>query len=428
MCGVNPVRTKAERPQKARLARWAFLIVLLAVIGLVAWFAGSYLWASYNYRLAEQNLHRQDFESARKHLAVCLRIWPSDMQTCLLAARTARRARAYDEAAQLLRTYKKLGGVADAIELEQLLAQAQRGQMLGVEKKLLAAAKQDSPDATLIWEALAQGYIERYRWPHALVCVNKLLDRDPEDIGALLERGWIRENINQFGEAVDDFRHAVQLDSNNARARLSLAEVLMKASLYNDAVEHFQWLHQHDPEDIHILLGLARCDRYLGQLEEARSLLDGVNARRPNDAKCLAERGKVAFLEGQLEVAERWLRQSVALDPQAREANYDLYLCLQRMGKKEEAEQQKIKLKHIEEDIDRFQQLIQEYAKNPKNLRLACGIAEIMIRNRRKEAVDWLEGVLQQDPGFKDAHRLLADYYDGIGNSRLAEDHRKRAS
>src|SRR5262249_25261402 len=156
----------------------------------------------------------------------------SDMETCLLAARTARRGRAYDEAAQLLRTYKKLGGVAEAIELEQSLARAQRGELVAVEKKLLAAAREDSPETVFIWEALAQGYLERYRWPHALVCIKKLLERDPQNIGAFLERGWIRENTNQFADAAEDFRRALELDSNNVQARLSLAEASLKAALY----------------------------------------------------------------------------------------------------------------------------------------------------------------------------------------------------
>jgi predicted Zn-dependent protease len=405
------------------------LVALLGIIGLVAWFSGSYLWASYNYRLAEQDLRRQDFEAARKHLAVCLKIWPSDMETCLLAARTARQARAYDEAAQLLRTYKKLGGVADAIDLEQVLAKAQRGELAGVEKKLLKAAEQDSPETSLIWEALAQGYMETYRWPQALYCVKKLVEREPNNLWAYMERGWIRQNLNQLGDAETDFRHALKLDTENVHARLSLAEVLLKATVYAEAAEHYEWLRQRDPENANVLFGLARCRRYLNQLEEARVLLDRLLESNPKDSRFLGERGKLDLVEGRLNDAESWLRKSLALDPNERQTNYDYYLCLVGLGKKEEAEQQRIKLKRVEEDSDRFGQLLQAYTKNPKDLSLACEIGEIMIRNDRKqEALGWLEGVLAQDPRNKNAHRLLADYYERTGNPRLAEDHRKRAS
>jgi predicted Zn-dependent protease len=400
----------------------------MALIALGLWLGSAYTWASYHYRRAQRHLARHELTEALADFALCRKVWPSDTETCLLAARTARRARVYDDARRLLQMYKNLGGDPVAIELEQDLARAQRGELKGLEKSLLAAAQKETEESPLIWEALSQGYMETYRWPQASHCLTKLIDLEPQNAEAFLERGWVRENSNHLAEAITDFKQAATIDPDNARARLSLAGVCLKASHPNDAAEQYEWLRQRDPENPAVLLGLARCRRDLGNIDEARSLLDRLLVISPKDPRALGERGKVGLLDGDAVRAEAMLVQSLAFDPRDREVNYDYYLCLSRLGKEQEARDQRAKLTQITEDADRFNRLLADYAARPSDSGLICEIAEIMLRNNRTtEGEIWLRNVLENDPNYKKAHRLLADYYEKRGDIRKALQHRTAA-
>src|SRR5262249_16689153 len=100
---------------------------LLAIIGTGVGIAGWYLWAWHHYRLAEQAVERRAFHEARTHLQACLQAWPNSAEVQLLAARTARRAGAYDEAEQHLKECQRLGWLSEDLHLERDLIRAQRG-------------------------------------------------------------------------------------------------------------------------------------------------------------------------------------------------------------------------------------------------------------------------------------------------------------
>ena len=102
-------RSAQPKPPPIR-RRWLLIALMLPVLGLGVYIAAWQLWAEYHFRAAQKDLERRELSSARGHLAHCLEVWPNGLGTCLLAARTARRARDYDTAEHLLNTYRKLGG------------------------------------------------------------------------------------------------------------------------------------------------------------------------------------------------------------------------------------------------------------------------------------------------------------------------------
>src|SRR5262249_28026444 len=157
-----------------------------------------------------------------------------------------------------------------------------------------------------------------------------------------------------------------ELNPASEEARLRLGSLLIQAHRARDAVGHFEWLCQRRPDDPPVLLGLARCRDELGQRDEARRLLQEPVAPDPQHAQAVAELGKLGLAEGQLADAERWLRRAVELAPHERENLYNLAQCLNRAGKKEEAQQCLAKLKQVEEDWDRIKILTEEYSKAPR--------------------------------------------------------------
>lgn len=418
------------RSPRAGLGQYTLLalvaLVLLALIGVAGYAAGWHLWAEYHLRASRQALERCDLAQAREHLDLCLRARPNSAEAHLLAAQAARRAGAYEDAEQHLEECKRLQGVTEAYDLERLLLRAQRGDLSGAERYLLALLKNNHPDSVLILEALAQGYLKTFHLRGALHCLNEWLDHQPDRVSALLWRGQTYEYLRRYPDALPDYRKAVALDPNHTEARLRLAALLLHFHQPSEAVGHYQQLRQEQPTNPNVLLGLARCYRELGQHQEARPLLDALLAERPNDAQALCERGKLAQEAGQMAEAEAWFRQAVAQAPYERDPNYSLYRCLSQADKHTEAKKYLDRMNQIDEDLNRLNAVSQQAMDSPHDpsLRYEAGI--ILLRNgQEQDGLRWLIRALHEDPRHQPTHAALADYYERIGKADLAAYHRR---
>jgi tetratricopeptide (TPR) repeat protein len=312
--------------------------------------------------------------------------------------------------------------------LERALANAQRGQLKEVEGSLWAAVRNDPADAPLVLEALAQGYMETFRWSEALGCLGQLLESHPDDTEVLTWRGWVLENLHRTAEARADYQKAVELAPEHVEARLRLGEALLQTNLPGEALMHFEHVRERQPDNPTMLLGLVRCLQLLNRLEEARRVLDRLLLQKPVPAPVLTEKGKLALSLGETAEAEKWLRQSFALAPHDRDTNFQLYRCLEQSGKEEEAKAFFATFQRIERDQDRLQDLFREMQKKPRDLSLRAEAGLILLRNgQTPEGIRLLEGVLQEDPRHKSAHQALADYYQSQGYNDRAMQHRRAA-
>src|SRR5262249_4630177 len=152
----------------------------------------------------------------------------------------------------------------------------------------------EHPDAPLVLEAMALGYVRTGRLFDLLEATDLWLQVRPENSQALRWQGYAWERLGNTERAWPCYERAVAADPGHDEARLPLAEVLLHVSRAQDALNHFEQLRQHRPEDPAVLLGVARCSRALGRSDEAEQLLAGLLARHPGTAEALAERGKLA--------------------------------------------------------------------------------------------------------------------------------------
>ncbi len=159
-------------------------------------------------------------------------------------------------------------------------------------------------------------------------------------------RGRLYGFANDSARARADFRKALELDPDHLDARMYLA-LSVAQELPEEAVAHFHRLCQQYPDNKVARFSLASTRRALGQLEEARQVLDEMLASNPNDVSVLIERGYIALDTQRVEDAERWLRRAVELAPSDARSHLALSCCLRVAGKETEA-------KHYQ---DRFQQL-----------------------------------------------------------------------
>jgi Tfp pilus assembly protein PilF len=409
---------------------WALgALLVLAGLGALAGPAWRYVTFRREHERAERALADYDFEEALEHLRVCVDLRPDDAPTRLLAAQAARRANRYPEAEEHLNAYSDLPGKSTAEgALERALLEAQRGRLEKVYEPLYEYQQTRHPRTEEILEALAVGLAETYQVRAAGSWLEKLLEQYPGNVPGRILRGQLSETVGNKDQALADYHRAVRDHPDNGRARLRLAEALVRYNEPAEAVEHFEWLRARRPDSVPALLGLAGSYARTGRHDRAREVLRDLLARHPDDGDALLEWGKLLSEEGELAEAERALRRAVAAQPFVKEAHYQLALCLRRRGKESEAREHLRRRDAIEADEKELERAYRESLKHDRDPRPRWRAGVICLRNGQEgEALRWFDGALQLDPNHKPTHEALANYYERKGDAERARRHRREA-
>jgi tetratricopeptide (TPR) repeat protein len=416
-------------------------VVLLAAAALTG---GLHAWAGYHLRAARSCVALGHNALAHEHLRVCLWAWPRDPECLLLAARTARRLGELDRAGDYLEQYQRLRGRDDTdLFLEQVLLHVERGEMDRYRdfcRSLVAEAGGPGGGSgggpgvppggpSLALEAMTRACLRSFRYGEAREVLARWLGREPDSAQALFYRAYLHDQGQEMREAAADYRRALERDPDHEEARQRLVTVLLHLHKASEALPHVEHLRRRRPDDPPLQVLLARCRDQLGQREEAEALLDAVLARQPKHPAALVERGQLALRAGQSEAAEDWLREAVALEPGDYQAHYQLYLCLKRNGKADEAAEVDRRLGEIRADMERIQEIVgHEMQERPHAAALHYEVGLIALRaGAWEEGRRWLESALREDPRYAPAHRALAAYYQRTGDPGLAARHRQQA-
>lgn len=409
--------------------RWLGWLLVAVVIGAGGWHLSRHLWARHHRQQAEQAREHCDYETAWQHWRRCLSVWPDDPDTLLEAARAARQAGRYAEAADLLRKADLSSAPAAFVGLEQMLLVAQQGQADANTIQGLQEMAQLQPLVRVrILEALALGYQETYLPNRAWACVEQLLNIEPEHVSGLILRGNLREQANALPEARRDYQRAVELTPGHLQARVRLAEVLFAVHEYESSQEHFQTALARAPDHWQARLGLARCLRRRNHLPEAEKLLQALAATNADQSAVLLELGQVYLEMEAPDQAETWLRRALAADPHDPETCFALARALDLQNRSEEAMPLRRQAQAIRDDADRLRTLFEKIVQDPQAVapRVEAGLL-CQRRGQAGEALRWLQGALAIDPRDCAAHRALADYYESQGDAELAAEHRRQA-
>lgn len=385
----------------------AFVLGILAVVFLVSGTLAWRQWPVHFLRQGEAALKERRYDAARENLTRYLSYRSDDARARLLAARAARHLREYFEANEHLRRCRADGGDAEAIEVETALIAVERGQE--PEPALRQRAERDDELALVILEVLIQHDIDNYRLRHALHGLTRYLASRPGDLQARLSRGFVWERFLSFGDALEDYRQAVESHPQSDQARLKLGETLLIAGSPSEALSQYQWLVERHSDRPEVKLGLARCRRLLGETEEARRLLAALLDSAPDSSGVLMELGQLELDSGHAAEAEPWLRKAMDASPHDRRIAYSLSRCLVALGQHEEAEKINARVAKIDADLQRLEELRQEVMERPQDAALRCEGGLIFIRNgEREEGIRWLRQALRLDPANQEASNALA--------------------
>jgi predicted Zn-dependent protease len=416
----------------ARLARrrWR-LLAALALAACAAVLAAPYGAAWYHWHAAVADMERYHTATARAHLDAYLAVWPRSARAHLLAARAARRAGAYDEAADHLQQSERLRQApSEEVTLEWSLLRVAGGDLSqSVEATLLRRTEQEPAQAPLILEALTDAYAHTHRIPAAAACVERWVHLQPDNVQALFLKGDLVRQVRGVRRAVPTFRRVLELDPERDEARWWLALGLAQTGHYEDALAHLEHLRGQGHDDPELRVHVALCQKGLGRLAEARQTLDGLLAQHPGDALALRARGEVELAAGQAVQAESWLRRAARALPYDYQAQLLLYQSLREQARREEAATQKAVVDGLRDRYDRLNELtVRKMAERPRDPALACEAGTLLLslgQDERGEGL--LLTALVWDPGCRPAHAALADYYRRHGNAAKAAYHARLA-
>lgn len=407
------------------------LIALLALAALSA-VGGAHLWAYSQYRSARQALDVYHFVEARDHLRECLRVWSFRPSVWLLAGRTSRRMEDFEDAERCFRRVQEMEGgePGDELALEWKLLRAQRGDTEAVVDYLRALVESNHPESPLILEAVARGYMRKYRYLDASFIVQLWLERRPDDTLALYCQGWLREQLGPRVQALDNYKRILAKDPGHDEARLRLLNLLIMQAQPAEALGHARTLAARRGGEPGVRLALATCQYGVGERAAARETLDALIAAKPHYAAALVLRGKLALEDEEFGRAEELLRLAARLDPSDYQAHFNLYQTLKRTGREAEAAAVEQKMRSLERDVQRLHQIFtSELARSPRDPRLFREVGMIFMRaGETADALRWLHDVLHLDPYDREAHRELGEYYRRAGDHDKAEHHLRLAN
>ena len=412
--GTTPLRLLDRARQLAHQPRRAVLklvLVLLVIAAAIA--AGVWIWYEIHLRAARTDLDRGHNADAIRHLRACQSVNPHGRDVMLLSARAARCAGAWEEADNLLTTYWERDGDEEPLVLERLLHRAARGDLESAGASLRARIAQGGPDARLAREALASGFLFRFRWPEAAAVLEAWLAENPDDTLALILSGKFLEQQQGYEDALKMYRRILELDAGHVEARLRIATILVSRRRGDEAAAELVILKQKLPDHPEVQVLWARSLAMLGRTDESRQAIDDCLRANPDYPAALLERGTLALVEGDEAAAEAALSRAVKLDPGNLQLRNQYALVLRRLGKNDAAAVEHAIARQLEADSERIGQIIRgPLQERPNDPALHHEIGAIALRSGLiTEALRWFTSALQVDPDHQPTHRVLATLY-----------------
>jgi tetratricopeptide (TPR) repeat protein len=400
--------------------------LMVALLSLpFAGLGGVFLWSRSQAAAAENALSQDDLVAAREHLDASLKFWPDDASTHLLAARIARLTGNFPDAEQHLDECKRIDGMSDALQLEWCLLRAHSGDLSQVEDGLWQSLNENHPRSLLIIEALVYAYIEEMRYATALGCLAWWLERQPDHIRALDWRGWVRGRMDYKDGMYEDYKRVLQLAPEHWRTRLRLAHALLADKDTKAAHYHLGLLKRSHGDDSEVLAATAECHALLGEMDEARRLLDQLLQHDPKNAPALLQRGRMADSPAQREV---YFRRALQAQPGLYEARFQLYYTLLQQKRSLEADAELKKYKDSTSGLVRLKALLLRLEKMPRDPDVLADIAEIILPGQEDMGVRLLRKALEANPRHQKTHAILASLYEKQNQPQRAAYHANLAA
>lgn len=344
-----------------------------------------------------------------------------------LDAKAARRLGDFRHAAQALERATSLHWNAADLTRERTLALVQTGRSAEFEGELKAifATELDPAETEEVYEALAYGHLAAFDGPEFLQCLDFWLQWNPQAVKPRLMRAQFYQQLTNHFEASQHYAAIVQDHPDSRAARLGWAECLLQLNQPAAAEVQLRICFTEQREAKAAVM-LAQSLIQIGQSAAAVELLREFQ-ETPNPAEraeVLEELGRWCLDQSQMDEAVTHLEESVKLAPEVASAWHSLASAYSLQGQIAKSQHALSVSQETQLRLQRLGVLVVEINAHPQLLDLRIEAAQILFQQGMgRDAVAWLNTVLRRDPHHRQAHELLAEYYEQQGQTKLSQQH-----
>jgi len=407
-------------------------IALIAVLAVPAW---NRLRTVLTLEHARRAMRKGELETALDALDGLHRADPKRNDVCYLLGVTNRRLGRFEEAFRYLQRAEDLGWPLEDLARQRYMARFQAGDIDGTREYLQRLIDQGAGDevAEEVYEALAKGFLAEFRLIDAVVVLDHWIAWRPDVIQPRLWRAELFEEELDWKAAAEQYRKVVEIDPGLLEARLHLANTLLADNQLERARVEYQEARRLSPEDVLGCLGIAQCDRRLGNTAAAKELLQQVLEAEPDGVfrfSAYGELGQIALDAFDYEQAAAYFEAVLAEDPRdvPLQIHHALGTAYSRLGRTEEAKVHFQRADRIREQHRRMRKLAQVASAEPSNVDARFEMAKLLLdMGHDEEASRWLLMVVHLDPQHARARAALADFFASRDMHELARMHRRFA-
>ncbi len=256
--------------------------------------------------LALVSLEAEAWEAARLHLQDLV---TRDVHVDAAHFNLGRIAEQENDLRGALRAYAAVGPGNDYLPAQlrrsELLVKAGRA---AEARRLLAEARASQPDYALqLYLIEIESLTNQQRLDDAWQRIDEALEQFPEELNLLYTRAMLAEKRGDLDGLEADLRFILEREPDNAMALNALGYTLAdRTTRYAEALELIERAHQLNPDDPAILDSLGWVHYRMGDLDRAERLLRQA-LERMSDHEIAAHLGEVLWMRGkQAEAREVW--------------------------------------------------------------------------------------------------------------------------
>ncbi|TRO13196.1 tetratricopeptide repeat protein [Ectopseudomonas mendocina] len=216
-----------------------------------------------------------------------------------------------------LQEYAQVGPSNDYLPAQQRQAELMFAQQRGEEASArLAQARDAQPDyAIQLYLIEAEGLSNSGQVEPAWKAINDGLEQYPNDLNLLYTRAMLAEKRDDLAQLETDLRYIIEREPEHAMALNALGYTLAdRTTRYEEARDLIAKAHQLNPDDPAILDSLGWVNYRLGNLDEAERLLRQALEKFP-DHEVAAHLGEVLWAQGKQREARSVWRDALSAAP-----------------------------------------------------------------------------------------------------------------